>query len=97
MPSPQRGARFQEEFARRRMRQILLLVPIVIAVLAIRAASKGADFFGLPTEMVAVVSFILIGGVAIFSLFNWRCPSCSASLGKTWNPHFCPKCGLELQ
>jgi rRNA maturation endonuclease Nob1 len=32
----------------------------------------------------------------IFSLFNWRCPSCNKYLGKAINAKFCAKCGVQL-
>ena len=89
----------REEFARRRTRQWILVIPMVIAVIAIRAAgdSDNASFWGMPTSAVIGIGFALILGAIAFSLWNWRCPSCSKYLGKGINPSFCSKCGFKLK
>ena len=47
-------------------------------------------------EVVAAGSFVVILGVVLFSLKNWRCPACNAYLGKGMAPSFCSKCGIPL-
>lgn len=82
-------------FAERRRRQIILIVPLVLVVVAIRFAKHG-NFLGLP-ESAAVAGFLLfIAGALAFSFYNWRCPACDAYLGKEISPNFCVKCGAEL-
>jgi len=89
----------REEFARRRMRQWILVIPMVIALIAIRSADSSGDptFWGLPTSVAIGIGFALILGAIAFSLWNWRCPSCSKYLGKGINPSFCAKCGFKLK
>lgn len=89
----------REEFARRRTRQWILVIPMVIAVIAIRSAGDSGDptSYGLPTSVAIAIGFALIIGAIAFSLYNWRCPSCSKYLGKGINPTFCAKCGFRLK
>jgi hypothetical protein len=89
----------REEFARRRTRQWILVIPMVIAVIAIRSAgdSDNPTFWGMPTSVVIGIGFALILGAIAFTLWNWRCPSCSKYLGKGINPSFCSKCGFKLK
>ncbi|HEV7764479.1 MAG TPA: hypothetical protein VGQ76_05720 [Thermoanaerobaculia bacterium] len=88
----------RQDFARRRTRQWLLVIPMVLAIIAIRAADTGEDFvYGLPSGVVIGIGFALLIGGIIFSLINWRCPACSKYLGKAINPTFCGKCGFKLK
>ena len=86
------------DFQKKRMRQILALVPVVLAFIGlISVEGKSGGLFGLSPTLTMGISFMLIIGVLIFSLLNWRCPSCNRYLGKAFNPKFCSKCGVQLR
>ena len=89
----------RQEFARRRTRQWLIVLPVFIAILAIRAAgdTKNPTVYGMPTSAVIAIGFAMVIGAIVFSLWNWRCPSCSKYLGRGINPSFCAKCGFKLK
>jgi hypothetical protein len=88
----------RQDFARRRMRQWILVIPMVLAIIAIRLADSAEEtLYGMPPGVVIGVGFALIIGAIIFSLINWRCPACSKYLGKGINPTFCAKCGFKLK
>jgi bacteriorhodopsin len=89
----------RQDFARRRKRQWLIVLPVLIAILAMRAAGDSGQttFYGLPTSVVIGIGFAMVIGAIVFSLVNWRCPSCSKYLGKGINPSFCAKCGFKLK
>lgn len=89
----------REEFARRRTRQWLIVIPVALAVIAIRIAgdTKEPTWYGLPTGVVIGIGFAMVIGAIIFSLWNWRCPACSKYLGRGINPSFCAKCGFKLK
>lgn len=86
------------EFSKRRKRQLLATIPLVLAVIGmVSVEDMNGSLAGIP---VSVISSICIGVVfagVIFSLFNWKCPACSAYLGKGFSPKFCRKCGSQLQ
>ena len=86
-----------EEFKKKRIRQIIAVGPIILAFIALLSVEGNPTaIFGLPPNTVLTISFALIISVLIFSLFNWRCPSCNKYLGKAINPKFCAKCGVQL-
>jgi len=92
------SAEIIEEFKRKRTRQIMAVGPIILAFIALLSVeSNPTGIFGLPPNIVFGISFVLIISVLIFSLFNWRCPSCNQYLGKAMNPKFCSKCGIQLR
>ena len=92
------NAEITEEFKKRRTRQIMALGPIILAFIALLSVEGNpSGIFGLPQNIVLGISFALIISVLIFSLFNWRCPACNKYLGKTINPKFCAKCGVQLR
>ena len=92
------GAEIIEEFKKKRTRQIMAVGPIILAFIALLSVeSNPTGIFGLPPNIVLGLSFALIISVLIFSLFNWRCPSCNKYLGKAMNPKFCSRCGIQLR
>ena len=88
----------RQEFSRRRTRQLLIVVPVLVAILAMRSAGdSGEGMFGLPSSAVIAIGFALVLGALAFTIYNWRCPACSKYLGRGINPTFCSKCGFKLR
>ena len=86
------------DFQKKRTRQILALAPVVLAFIGlISVEDKPTGLFGLSPSMVLGISFAMIISVLLFSLLNWRCPSCNGYMGKAFNPKFCSKCGVQLK
>lgn len=85
-----------DEFARRKLRQWLLVIPIG-AVLAVLQWAKRHPDEGLMTLVVPAAVVVALGS-AWFSYRNWRCPACGAYLGKyAWMQGRCPKCHTALR
>ena len=85
------------EFKKKRTRQIMAVGPIILAFIALLSVENNpTGIFGLAPSTILVGAFAVIISVLIFSLVNWRCPSCNKYLGKAINPKFCVKCGVEL-
>jgi len=86
------------EFKKRRTRQIIAIIPAIIAFLGLVSVEDNpAGIFGIQPNTIIGISIALILSVLIFSWFNWRCPSCNKYLGKAWNQKFCSKCGTQLK
>jgi hypothetical protein len=84
-------AEFKAEFATRRRRQWLTMLPaLAVLVIVVVSGRQTGNGFGLGAALVAV-------GVVVFSLINWRCPACGRYLGRTFNPAFCARCGIALR
>ena len=93
-------ATFKQQFARRRKRQLILAVPLVVMVLGFAVLTDERNQVtlpGIPASILPAVFLAVVVGALIFSLRNWRCPACDKYLGKGVNPRFCPKCGVALQ
>ena len=87
-----------DEFKRRRTRQLIVTPFIVLAILFMVWSEKSTGVSGVKSPtMLQIITFVIIVGAIIFSLFNWRCPSCKGYLGKAINPKFCVKCGTQLR
>lgn len=76
------------EFQTKRIRQLLLGLPIILLLLA---------YFLLGGTTLFILFFLVVIGALIFSYFNWQCPSCNAFLGLNVNPSACPNCGATLR
>lgn len=95
----QQLAEFKAEFAKRRKRQLLATIPILIMFVVAMLLRSGQDisFLGIPSSVLLGAFFVLVLGTVAFSLWNWRCPACNRYLGKGISPSFCSKCGIPLQ
>ena len=89
---------FRSEFAKRRKRQLLMLIPLIAVFLLFGTVDEatGATPIG-PAAIILPLAFVIILGILVFSFTNWRCPACNKYLGKGISPRFCSKCGVPLQ
>jgi hypothetical protein len=88
------------EFKNRRKRQIIAVIPAVVAIgpiVVFSDAPTTRTMLGIPAAVALPIAFALLVGVLIFSFRNWRCPACRGYLGKAMNPRFCQKCGVQLR
>jgi hypothetical protein len=90
-------SRLQRLFVKRRTNQILLVVPMMLAIFFIREVAKPEPVLGLPDAAITALIVAIFVAAIGYSFVNWRCPSCSSYLGKGINPKFCPRCGFQLQ
>lgn len=92
-------ASFKQEFAVRRRKQIILIVPLValIGFAVLVDQRNGGVVLGIPAAVAGPALLVLVGAAVVFSFWNWRCPACNKYLGKGLGPRFCPKCGVPLE
>jgi Na+/alanine symporter len=90
---------FKEEFARRKRRQLLVTAPFLLVVFAVAVFSAQLRRFADGSSLlVPIAAFLLvIGGLLVFSLRNWRCPACDRYVGRSTAIHRCPKCRVALR
>ena len=92
-------ASFKQEFAARRKRQLILVVPMLVIFIGFAVLNderKGA-VLGMPAGVLVPAFLVFVGAALVFSFRNWRCPACDKYLGKGMSLRFCPKCGVALQ
>jgi hypothetical protein len=85
-------------FARAERRQGIALLLGVIAIVALIVAARrgllaGAGWFARPERPGLLVALALLA----YSFRNWRCPACSAYLGKRLDGGRCRSCGVQLR
>jgi hypothetical protein len=88
------------DFARIRRRQWMAtgvaLVAMLLFIVADPKYERTTLPLDLPRERVSGFAFGLILSSVLYSLWNWRCPACGKSLGRSLFPRFCAKCGAKL-
>jgi hypothetical protein len=91
--------RILAEFARRRRRQLIAAAPTLLIVLLLLVIKREPrpQFLGIPADRLVLFALAGVALAVLFSLWNWRCPSCSKYLGKSTNPASCAKCGVKLR
>jgi hypothetical protein len=98
-------------FRKKRARQIILLIPLIVLLVSwFLAGDKIFDFIfkflktdimsnlpGKPLKYQVAGGGVIVLLYIIFPWIDWRCPSCGRHLGRAFNPRYCPKCGVRLQ
>jgi hypothetical protein len=87
-----------EEFSKRKRKQIIISIPMMLAIVSIFFSGDGPDseIFGISSSIYLPVFIAVFLGMFVFSLINWRCPSCRKYLGRGMNPKHCSGCGVQL-
>jgi hypothetical protein len=79
----------------RRIRQIVILIPLVPALIIVKFGDRIAGLVNAPPQALWLAGIVVLVFCVAFSVWNWRCPNCRASLGRSLNPTHCPKCGCS--
>jgi hypothetical protein len=87
------SSQVKEEYRIRNRRQNVAAVPLMALFFPLLVWAKEVNSH--PVFAGAFAGYILV--FAIFSRWNWRCPSCRGSLGRSINPEDCPRCGVTLR
>lgn len=89
---------FKQQFASKRRRQFLLMVPVVpVVLLFVLADDRGrTPLIHLPPAFIFVGLIVIVGAIAN-SFMNWRCPAYGKYLGRSLGPNCCSKCGVALR
>lgn len=89
----------KEEFAKRKKRQYILSLPIILILVFAMLVSKHSEIeiFGLPNGIMVGLAFALVLVFVVFTIRNWRCPACDKYLGRSISMDYCPKCGVKFK
>jgi len=80
----------------RRFRQIAVLFALVPALIIAKLGDRLAGLVNAPRQELWYAGIVVLVFCLAFSVWNWRCPKCRASLGRSLNPTCCPKCGQSF-
>jgi hypothetical protein len=88
---------FQQTFQKRKKRRITVF--IIAMSLLIGALFTWPDFvlFGIPKNVWGPIFTLMILGLIIFIVVDWRCPVCKGLMGDVFQTRFCPKCGYKFK
>lgn len=53
--------------------------------------------FGMPKHVWGLPFTLLIIGLLLFIVIDWRCPVCKGFMGDVFQTKFCPKCGYKFK
>ncbi len=96
-PLPAPPDRIATVFRRRRLRQQLVVVPVVLGMLAlVWVRESAADGELADKDPLALGAFAVVLASLVFSWWNWRCPACRSPLGRGTSPRRCPECGAPF-
>jgi hypothetical protein len=90
--------RIKQEFKARQSRQIIAMAIALFLVLLSAVVYKRPDLFGAFSKSTLFgMQAITIAAFIVYTVFNWRCPSCNKGLGNDLFRLRCRKCGTRLQ
>lgn len=95
----QQKKEFKAAFAIKRRRRWLILLPVLAAVIFIVIVGRRPEgtLLGLHAAVWQPIIFAVVLAAVVFGFINWRCPACGRYLGRTFNPAYCPRCGIPLR
>ncbi|MCG8701513.1 MAG: hypothetical protein MI922_25910 [Bacteroidales bacterium] len=90
----------KQKFQKRKLRQFIVSMTLLFIMafdLFIIQSEKDTLLDSAKLFLLAMAGGVMILGV-IFSLINWRCPSCKSYLGNggSINPKKCSNCNVEF-
>jgi len=97
-PTPIDISALQAAYQSRRRKVVGVSIGIAALLLTcLVCSSRDWTPWGLPRTawLAAILPLMLAGQIA--STVWWRCPACSKTLGKSWNPLQCERCGFTLR
>ena len=94
----QQRAEFKDAYAKRRRKQLIMIVLLFAAMAPLPFIKDGGTYLGLSGSVFGPIILVTIFLVwVIYDSRNWRCPACDKSLGRAFNPRRCRSCGIELR
>jgi len=96
----ERGLEYRRDWRNRRRKQVLVLLIFLLILFLLAVVGKGNAAWGrsiLRAGFLLPLAGMLATGFASFTLYNWRCPACGASLGISFHPGHCRRCGVPFR
>lgn len=88
----------RDEFRRRQTRQFFAIAVTLLLLLSLVLFHTRPDLFGreLSRGEASLAQLAVIAAFGVFSVINWRCPSCNKYLGANIYRRECGRCGSRL-
>jgi len=88
----------KQDFRLRQNLQYLAISLTLLFLLFLVLLYKRPDLFGeFSKSSIFSAQVLLIAAFIVFSVFNWRCPSCNKYIGNDINRRICKNCGTRLR
>jgi hypothetical protein len=88
---------FQQEFHKRKKRRLMVFIIAMGFMIGALFTFPNFILFGLPKHVWGPVFTLIILGLLIFIIIDWRCPVCKGFMGDVFQTKFCPKCGYKFR
>jgi len=88
---------FQQAFQKRKKRRITVFIITMSLLIGAFFSFPNFILFGLPKHVWGPVFTLVILGLLIFIIIDWRCPVCKGLMGDVFQTKFCPKCGYKFR
>jgi hypothetical protein len=91
--------RFRWIMSVRRTRRLLVGIPALIALFVMITLQRDdvMIYFGIPHVAWRVAIAVVLVGLILFNLWNWRCPACDSLLRiRSFYPEHCDHCGITF-
>ena len=89
-------SQFQEAFHKRKKRRITVFFIAMTLLIGAFFTYPSFILFGMPKHVWGPVFTLVIIGLLLFIIIDWRCPVCKGLMGDVFQSKFCPKCGYKF-
>ena len=93
----EQNRQFQQEFQKRKKRRITVFIIAMSLLIGVFFTYPSFVLFGMPKHVWGPIFTLVILGLIIFIIVDWRCPVCKGMMGDVFQSRFCPKCGYKFK
>jgi len=90
-------SQFQQVFQKRKKRRITVFIIAMSLLIGVFFTYPSFVLFGMPKHVWGPIFTLVILGLIIFIIVDWRCPVCRGLMGDVFQSRFCPKCGYKFK
>jgi hypothetical protein len=90
-------SQFQQAFQKRKKRRITVFVIAMSLLIGAFFTYPSFVLFGMSKHVWGPVFTLVILGLLLFIIIDWRCPVCKGLMGDVFQTKFCSKCGYKFK
>jgi hypothetical protein len=88
---------FQQEFQKRKKRRLTVFFIVIGLMIGALFTYPNFVLFGMPKTVWGPVFTLVILGLLLVIIIDWRCPVCNGLMGDVFQTKFCPRCGYKFR